>query len=77
MPLYKHDCNGCIHLGTEDKLDFYYCAKCDGGTIIARWSSRGPDYASTPLDMYLQYKDTRPLSYWGHQAYNLYKELKQ
>ncbi len=74
--LWKHDCDSCVYLGTEGKLDFYYCEKCDGGTIIGRYSSRGADYASTPLSMYLRDKDERPLSYWGHQAYRLYKELK-
>lgn len=28
--------------------DLYFC-KCDGGTVIARFSSKGSDYASRPM----------------------------
>jgi hypothetical protein len=47
-PRYKHDCELCKYLGRYGKHDLYYCP---GGwsqseTIIARYSSEGPDYIS-------------------------------
>lgn len=48
-PLYKHDCDQCIHLGVDEvnKEDLYYCsASPGGGTLIARRSSDGPEYSS-------------------------------
>jgi hypothetical protein len=59
-PRYKHDCDSCTWLGTitypaplsDDSApmrnaDLYCCVKCIGGpSLIARYSSDGPDYAS-------------------------------
>ena len=51
-PLYEHDCGRCEYLGRYeydgDNFDLYYCAHEVGGepTVIARWSSDGPDYTS-------------------------------
>lgn len=49
MKQYKHDCDQCIFLGNSEdgKKDLYFCMQ--GGnfpTVIARFSSRGPDYIS-------------------------------
>ena len=44
-PKYKHDCDHCTFLGHYNRADLYWC----GGkypTIIARYSSDGPDYVS-------------------------------
>ena len=44
-PLFKHDCDTCTFLGTVDGHDLY-CHAGDNPTVIARWSSDGPDYKS-------------------------------
>lgn len=38
-PLYKHDCDRCFRLFTEDDRDYYFC----GGTIIIRLSDEPSD----------------------------------
>jgi len=64
-PKYEHDCNGCQFLGgfvydaeyaDEDfrkrDADLWFCPKADGvlgGSIIARFSSEGSNYASAPM----------------------------
>lgn len=58
-PQYTHDCVQCVFLGTlaknpeydlEEQYDLYYCPCSDdpteASTVIARWSSDGPDYTS-------------------------------
>lgn len=48
-PLYEHDCENCQFLGSFNGVDLYYCPRqaIDGSpTVIARFSSEGPDYAS-------------------------------
>jgi hypothetical protein len=44
-PLYEHDCDSCVFLGTFDNKDLYFCPK-GMTTIIARNSSVGHDYQS-------------------------------
>jgi len=50
IPRYKHDCTNCVFLGTyEDNMiyDLYVCATNGNmSTVIARYSSDGPDYFS-------------------------------
>ena len=49
LPLsrYKHDCDRCIYLGRWEEYDLYFCAyDLLGPTVIARFGSDGPDYAS-------------------------------
>lgn len=45
MPKFKHDCDACKFLDTRflgfDYYDWYYCAKCDEGTMIARYGDEG------------------------------------
>ena len=52
-PLFEHDCEGCIFLGSYQckrfgPVDLYFCGKKSGNnnTVIARYSSEGPDYGS-------------------------------
>lgn len=50
-PIYLHDCTGCIFLGTYEwqgqKYDLYTCKQgMNWPTVIARYSSDGPDYLS-------------------------------
>jgi hypothetical protein len=44
-PRYEHDCNACVYLGKHKEFDLYFCDTAFP-TIIARFSSDGPDYAS-------------------------------
>jgi len=45
-PTFEHDCPSCTFLGTYEKHDLYHCKGCTGSTVIARYSSEGPDYVS-------------------------------
>jgi hypothetical protein len=57
MPRFVHDCTRCLFLGRSEQngipLDIYFCPRCDDGSVIARWSSDGPDYSSGPAGHYL------------------------
>jgi hypothetical protein len=46
---FEHDCSTCQFLGQAGEFDMYWCPKCDEGSLIARYGSAGPEYASTPL----------------------------
>src|SRR5258708_16544052 len=61
---YIHDCELCTFLGTitypaalSDKTaplrnaDLYHCFDSLGGTVIARFSSKGSNYASCPASI--------------------------
>lgn len=56
-PRWKHDCEDCFFLGrlehscgTTGPCDLYVCTKAlPWPTVIARYSSDGPDYASGML----------------------------
>ena len=46
-PIYKHDCDVCIYLGSYQlylDYDLYLCQASK--TVIARWGSEGPQYDS-------------------------------
>lgn len=50
-PLYEHDCCRCVYLGqykltASERADLYVCASSLRPTVIARYSSSGPDYTS-------------------------------
>lgn len=48
-PRFQHDCESCLYLGQHDKADLYFCGDQIVGsrcTVIARYSSDGPDYQS-------------------------------
>jgi hypothetical protein len=64
VPKYTHDCDACTFLGpytydapmvegTEEiTADLWYCSTAAGGpTLIARFSSDGPDYGSCPINI--------------------------
>jgi hypothetical protein len=55
QPKYKHDCRECRFLRTENGADWYYCPKCDGGTIIGRFGDEGYAYWSSPIDIILRW----------------------
>ena len=47
-PIYKHDCDVCVFLGSYHQLavpyDLYLCKA--GKTLVARWGSEGYQYDS-------------------------------
>ena len=46
-PIYKHDCDVCIYLGSYQLIldyDLYLCQASK--TVIARWGSEGDQYDS-------------------------------
>jgi hypothetical protein len=47
-PLFRHDCDKCVFLGTLNRKDLYVCPIGDKqiGTLVARASSVPSDYAS-------------------------------
>jgi hypothetical protein len=42
-PHFEHDCDHCVFLGHYENADLYICP---GNTVLARFSSDGPDYES-------------------------------
>jgi hypothetical protein len=51
QPRYEHDCSRCVFLGRYREYDLYWCPQDRSPpnawpTVIARWSSCGPDYLS-------------------------------
>lgn len=51
---FHHDCDACVLLESnrEDSFDYYYCpssSKALGGSLLARYGSEGPEYASYPV----------------------------
>lgn len=55
-PRYAHDCDGCRFLRPSYLGDWYYCERCDEGTILCRYSNEGSNYWSCPLG-HLWYAD--------------------
>jgi hypothetical protein len=53
-PLWRHDCQQCVPLGTFTFHDLYFCRGILGGSVIARYGHDGPDYASGPVDVLLK-----------------------
>lgn len=47
-PVFKHDCDSCVFLGSHKSSDLYFCnfADDEGFTVIARHSSDPADYVS-------------------------------
>ncbi len=86
-PFHNHDCNSCIYLGStlekdhngHEKLDFYFCPRCDEGTLISRYGECG-DYTSWPLDMYLSRREEiikNRANYSIEKAYEAYLKYKE
>jgi hypothetical protein len=45
-PQFTHDCKACTFLGRFNGHDLYFCTQRNFPTVIARYSSAGPDYKS-------------------------------
>jgi hypothetical protein len=64
-PLWQHDCQKCVLLGTVSFHDLYYCPGILGGSVIARYGNDGPEYRSGPVDVLLdnlsRFDETDPL----------------
>ena len=46
-PIYTHDCDICIYLGSYQLVIDYDLYLCEAGkTLVARWGSEGPQYDS-------------------------------
>ena len=46
-PIYKHDCDVCIYLGSYQLAVVYDLYLCEAGkTVVARWGSEGHQYDS-------------------------------
>jgi hypothetical protein len=50
-PMWEHDCDDCLFLGTHHQHDLYYCQGVNGRrtrfpTLVARYGSNGPQYKS-------------------------------
>ena len=51
-PLYQHDCEDCIYLGSDEIRDYYFClehSSFDSGTLIIRLGNYPSDYFSMPV----------------------------
>ncbi len=51
-PLYQHDCEDCIYLGSDEIRDYYFCLEhspFDSGTLIIRLGNYPSDYFSMPV----------------------------
>lgn len=49
-PLHCHDCDKCKFVANVGDIDVYTC----NGSMIARFSSDGPDYSSFPISLFRQ-----------------------
>ena len=46
-PIYKHDCDVCVFLGSYQRAVVYDLYVCKAGkTLVARWGSEGYQYDS-------------------------------
>tara|TARA_R110002020_G_scaffold134164_1_gene299262 strand:- start:451 stop:729 length:279 start_codon:yes stop_codon:yes gene_type:complete len=48
-PRHIHDCDNCVFLGTWYRYDLYSCTGEFLTTVVARYTSNGPDYTSCDL----------------------------
>ncbi len=82
-PHHVHDCDQCIYLGSNklafdeerEQWDYYFCEKCDGGTLIARYGING-DYLSWPINLYKMNRENilkQAPNYEIEKAYKLYE----
>lgn len=51
--LYKHHCEDCIYLGSNEIVDFYFCNKLapDFTSLVIRLSDKPDDYCSMPASV--------------------------
>jgi hypothetical protein len=77
MPLYKHDCDGCVFFKTVGSNDIYYCVP-DGrrrgeykqGSLIIRHSSEPSDNSSFPIRTFITHGES-----WKNESY--YSAMKE
>lgn len=53
-PLYKHDCSDCVHLASNEAMDFYFCKNTlftDDVALVIRLSDKPSDYYSMPANI--------------------------
>ena len=71
-PYFKHDCDTCRFRGSlveidvdgsSQVVDVYTCDN-DSGTVVRRFSSDGPDYASFPRSVVDHIVSVEPTSSW-------------
>lgn len=47
-PLYTHDCDMCVYLGTTDSYDVHVHFGSFGTSIVLRHGNSGPDFVAVP-----------------------------
>lgn len=60
-PLYKHDCNDCIYLGSDEIRDYYFCKErslSTEGSLIVRLGNSPSDYFSMPVPVLIEARKT-------------------
>ncbi len=62
MPRFEHDCSTCVFLGRHRRADLYVCPYPEhmAESVIARYSSEGSDYASSPASIVMRRIFTQP-----------------
>ncbi len=82
-PKFIHDCDSCEFLGhmvhnfnsVDGGYDVWFCARCDGGSLICRYGDDGPDYASSMVSIIISALDSPAMKgYILADAYNLFKD---
>lgn len=56
-PLYTHDCDDCIYLGSDEIRDYYFCEKhsiAKSGSLIIRLGNNPRDYFSMPVEILIE-----------------------
>lgn len=60
-PLYKHDCNDCIYLGSDEIRDYYFCQERSvlaEGSLVIRLGNSPSDYFSMPVTVLIEARKT-------------------
>jgi len=82
-PLYQHNCNRCIYLGTVLDMDIYVCPYPDPkdskfDAIIIRCSSDEPDNrVYQPIDHDISCEHTTPLFRIGQAIYEGWRNVQE
>lgn len=60
-PVHQHDCQRCRYLGhtriDNHEVDVYHCPDSDGGSMVLRYGSEGPEYWSMLVGLLRQASD--------------------
>ena len=68
-PIYKHDCDVCIYLGSyqlDVDYDLYLCQASK--TVIARWGYVGSYQLDVDYDLYLRQASKTVIARWGSEG---------